>query len=669
MTKAFNNFRKIEELDNVIDKQKAWLEDYHNITYSKAMNKKHFVKWATEPLFYDKDKFTSDINCIGRKKNRIIIEFDGDGDKAKEDFELTKEKLQKLGIGYIHSSHNSKKSDYLWVEFERDITTQEAKDFLCWVAPEGSEVDLNFASDNKVYPVLFALHWKYSNVRELPVKFFGGDQIDYDKLNIPKQKTIEKISVGEDGFQYKTYTKSDARERVLSLFHKKMFGEATEILVKIIEGNNHIYTTKVDKASEMYIYKDGIYIPEGESEIRVQLRNIMMDNYSEWLANQVLSKIRADTGIEFEEFFKEGEPYEIPVQNGILNIMEIELTPFTPEKIFFSKVPVEFIEGETCEKIDQFLSDVLASPEDIDVFYELAGFGLVKDYFMEKSFMFVGNGRNGKSKSIDLLKRLVGSFNCSSVPLSSLTSDSPFVQRLWKRFFNLAGDLSSKDLKETGMFKQLTGRDPISANRKYKSIVEFVNYAKLVFACNELPRVYDYSDGFWDRWILLEFPYKFVTQETYDNAKPVDKINWKIQNTNIIEEITSGDQLSGFLNMAIIGLHRLLKSKRFSYTVGTSEVKNKWIRMSDSFMAFCMDNLEVSYEEYVTKANLRRKYFEYCKKHHVSGVGDKSIKITLQEMFGVMEEYKRISPTNVNQDYCWTGIKFKNKGMKGMRGF
>ena len=449
----------------------------------------------------------------------------------------------------------------------------------------------------------------------------------------------------------------EVKMEVLSLLHRKIWGEATELIVRRIMNNNHIYTTKIDKTQEILFYKDGIYCPNGESHIKEQIRKIMEEDYSEWLANQVMAKIRTDTMVNPEELFQETNFNQIPVENGILDLDTFELLPFNPSKIFLSKLPTKFDIEATCPLIDQFLTDVLSSPEDKLVFYELAGFGLYKEYFMEKAFMLVGNGRNGKTKSIELLKRLVGSSNCASVPLSAMDSNSPFISTLWKRYFNLAGDISSKDLKETGMFKQLTGRDLISANRKYLNVIEFMNYAKLVFACNELPRVYDYSDGFWDRWVLLEFPYKFVEQEVFDSGKEEEKKLWKIKDPNIIEKISTPQEMSGLLNYALAGLHRLKNNKRFSYTIGTSEVKNKWIRKADSFMAFCMDCVEEDYDSKLTKKEVRRRYKEYCNKHKVGGVSDKSIKATLQELFGVMEEYSNIF--GEHQEWVWTGIKWK----------
>jgi P4 family phage/plasmid primase-like protien len=454
-------------------------------------------------------------------------------------------------------------------------------------------------------------------------------------------------------------TEISIKEQVLSLIHRKLIGEATEMLVKEIENNNFIFTTKRDKAEEVYIYKDGIYCENGESNIKEQLRNLMEEDYSEWLAGQVMAKIKTDTYIEADSLFKETNIYEIPVANGILDLKTIELKPFTPTKIFLSKLPTAFNIEATCPLIDKFLTDVLASPEDKEVFYELAGFALIKDYFMERAFMFIGNGRNGKSKSIELLKRLVGVENCASVPLSAMEANSPFISGLWKKYLNLAGDISSKDLKETAMFKQLTGRDEVSANRKYLNVIKFYNYAKLVFACNELPRVYDYSDGFWERWVLLEYPYKFVDQCVYDSAKEEERKMWKIKDPQIIDKITTPEEMSGLLNRALIGLKNLLENKKFSYTIGTADVKNRWIRKADSFMAYCMDSLEEDYDSKITKKELRKKYKEYCSKHKVGGVSDKAIKATLQEMFGCSEDYCSI---NGIMEYVWTGIKFKGFG-------
>jgi len=46
---------------------------------------------------------------------------------------------------------------------------------------------------------------------------------------------------------------------------------------------------------------------------------------------------------------------------------------------------------------------------------------------------------------------------------------------------NVAGELNSGDLKDTSMFKALTGRSIVTGQRKFLPPVNFVNYAKMVF--------------------------------------------------------------------------------------------------------------------------------------------------------------------------------------------
>jgi len=463
-----------------------------------------------------------------------------------------------------------------------------------------------------------------------------------------EKKLLEKITpieVVED--------EDNIRQAILRLFGKQSFGKASEVMVDYIESKHSIYTTREDKASEIWIYEDGVYIPNGRSIIKEIIRIIMQEYSSSMFQNQVINKIENDTYINSEDFFNNNYVYEIPVQNGILNVLTKELVKFTPKKIFFNKLPVTYVPESKCPMIDKFLTDVLASPDDKKVFYEIAGFGLIKEYIFEKSIMMVGDGRNGKGKSLELLKRLVGAKNCCSLNLSSLKPDSFALSELFGRLFNLAGDLSSTDLKDTGVFKSLTGRDIISASRKFLKNIYFTNYAKMVFACNELPKVYDSSMGFWERWILLEFPYRFVEKEVYKEAE--DKSLLKIRDENIIDKITTEEELSGFLNEALVGLERILKNRRFSYSKGTEEIKNTWIRKSDSFKAFCLDNIEEEVESKIMKKEIRRAYSKYCKKHKLRGVSDKSIKITLEEQYGVSEGYVNMFG---NQEHCWEGIKW-----------
>ena len=452
------------------------------------------------------------------------------------------------------------------------------------------------------------------------------------------------------------------KSNVLTALALKKRSEATEMLVEYIEKTNYIYTTKNDLKTEMWIYNNGIYKPNGKSCVTEICRGILEETFTTHFVNEVIAKIEADTYIEGENFFQNKYIDEIPVLNGILNIRTKQLSSFNPEKIFFNKIQAKYNPEAKCPAITKHFSDVLKNENDVKIMFELFGFLLYKDYFIEKAVMFVGDGRNGKGKTIDLMKRFLGIDNCCSVPLTSLSDGGFRVWDLFGKMANLAGDLSSNALKDTSTLKQTTGRDLIGADRKNLSTVNFVNYAKHIFACNELPKVYDFSRGFWERWILFEFPYTFVKQEIYLTLSENEKKQFKLMDPFIVERLIKEEELSGLLNEAIVGIHRILKQKDFSYSVGVEEVKKFWVRKSDSFTAFAMDHLEESFDKTTSKAILRKSFYRYCKDFKLKGASDKNIKVVLEEMFGVTDKQE------TSGERVWEGIKLKDKSKYNFSG-
>lgn len=466
-------------------------------------------------------------------------------------------------------------------------------------------------------------------------------------VGCPLNKTSEKKEAIEKNPNYDSLQKE-----IFTALAIKDRDTATELLVKEIEKNNFIYTTKDDIKSEMWVYNEGVYTPQGKSFVREFTRKILSEAYTTQLSNAVICKIEADTFIEHDKFFNTNYVYEVPLINGILNIATRELTKHTPERIFFNKLPITYDPDADCPVILEHLSKVLSGDNDVKVLLEIFGYSLLKEYKIEKAMMFVGFGRNGKSKTVELMKRFIGPENCSSLPLRSINEGSFSLCELFGKMANLAADLSKTDLKETGMIKSLIGRDTVQAPRKYLRDLNFVNYAKMVFAANELPKIYDITDGFWAKWVLIEFPYKFVTKEVFDKATEKEREMWKIMDPDIIEKLSCPEELSGLLNYALDGLDRLLENKDFSYSKSTKEVKDMWIRKSDSFTAFCYDHLVEDIESTISKKLLRRIYHKYRKKHKLASCSDKAIKITLESTFGVSESQ------DFRFDRIWEGIKF-----------
>jgi len=496
----------------------------------------------------------------------------------------------------------------------------------------------------------------------------GYMRVSIDNSDYFVENENEKIRKNKEEQEIEVCTEDSLKLQVLSLFAQRERSEATEALVQHILKHKKIYTTRNDDKEEVWIYNAGIYVPHGKTYVKELVREVLGEAYTIYIFNEVMQKIETVTFIEPEIFFSINNIWEIPVQNGILNLKTRELTKFTPDKVFFSKLGMAYDTDATCPAIDQHFLDVLPTEEDVVVMEEVFGTLLLKDYRVERAIIMLGYGRNGKGKTITLMKNFCGQGSWSAVALKNMREDNFRICDMFGKLVNLSGDLSNTSLQDTGCLKMLIGRDPINADRKHRNTINFVNYAKIVFAANELPRVYDTTDGFWDKWTPFVFPYKFITQEEYDSLTLEEQKNKKIIDPDHINKISTPSELSGLLNKALDGLDRTLKNDNFSHNPSGNEIKSWWIRKSDSFAAFCTDCLVSDYDESIIKKDLQSKFSKYCKGLRLNGVGPKSMKITMENEFGSIEDRKYVDGMttgtgqskfiNREQVSIWTGVKF-----------
>lgn len=435
--------------------------------------------------------------------------------------------------------------------------------------------------------------------------------------------------------------------------------EATEYVVQKLADKFNFYSIRSDEKKELWIYSEGIYVNNGGSYVEEYCREVLGEVYTTHFANQVADKISADNKVESDWFFNQNIKNEIAVQNGILNIDTRELLPFDSKKIFFNKLPVKYDETKKIDKILQFFRDVTKSERDIPIIQELFGSLLYKEYKFERCFMIVGDGRNGKGKFGVIIKHFLGAENIANLQPSVLENvDSFSTHQLHRKLVNLSLDIARTSMRNTSMLRSLSGRDIVTCPRKFRESISFVNYAKFIFGCNELPLTYDNKDAFWERWVLLEFPYTFVPEERYNELE--NKTLFKIRDPDIINKILSEDELSGLLNWALDGYKRLNEQGDFSYYYDPSEVMSMWLRKSDSFAAFFMDKLEYNYGSKILKDTLRKEYVEYAKKNKLKVMTDKAI-ARYMEQEGITSERYRQSDNEYFNEYFWDNVRVKEK--------
>ena len=402
------------------------------------------------------------------------------------------------------------------------------------------------------------------------------------------------------------------------------------------------------ETGDVYIKNSSMYKPKGKSIIKEKTETILPYDITGGgrKKSDVIDSIKDSTYIDAENFHE--DPRYINLENGVYDIEENEFIDEDRGFIFRHEIPVKYDAEADCPKIKEFLRDVVRE-EDLPVVQELIGFSLYRDYFIQKAFMLLGGGSNGKSTFLNLLEQFLGAKNVANPSIHDLLQTRFSKIDLYTKLANINGDLDPDSLRHTGTFKRLTGGDTIRGEKKgVQDCIYFKNYAKLIYAANELPNTKDDTDAFFRRWIILEFPYKFTPYEN-DGNKDIEK--------GLLDKLTTEEELSGLFNWAVKGLNRLLENKEFTKTPGTQDIKKRWLMKSDSLNAFVQFYTEPDNEIIISKDEFMKVYMRFCDEVQLPAKSKMKVGRELGELAPVRTVRRRIDGVKKN---CWQGIRFKD---------
>jgi P4 family phage/plasmid primase-like protien len=430
---------------------------------------------------------------------------------------------------------------------------------------------------------------------------------------------------------------------------------------------------KIKDSEELYVFSDGYYQPKGQQTIREEAEKRLNQEYRDRRVREVISIIESRNYISRRDF--RPPKRKINLENGVYDLQKEELIDHSPDYFFTYKINTRYDPTQDCPRINQFLEEIVETEQEVKTLREIAGYMLLPDYPIPKAFMLLGKGNNGKSRYLDLLRNLIGDQNVVEKGLQDL--DGRFgTHELHGKIGCIDDDLSSTKISEeaAGTMKKLTGGSRIGAEVKYGGHYNFYNYAKLVFSANELPRTSDDTDGFYRRWILVEFPYKFM--ETPDASDPMQKQGKPKK--QLMEEITKKDELEGFLWWAIEALKDVLNNDEFTYAPTTQEAREKWREYSVPLVKFIQTYVKqgttrsqaereadendsvTSYSyDYVRKDFLETLIGDYCEARSHSRPSKKAITKELEKEFYVGTKSRTRKEPDQEQVPVYSGIELE----------
>jgi putative DNA primase/helicase len=360
---------------------------------------------------------------------------------------------------------------------------------------------------------------------------------------------------------------------------------------------NYVFKTMAD-TEDVYYWWDSHYKHNGEVFIKGNVEDMLSDRATTHIKNEVIGHIQGRTYISRSQF--NSNPTLLPLENGVLNLETGEFFNPDPKFLFTYCLPVKYDPDAKCPKFTQIVNEILeGDKETIKVIQEEFGYCLYQDMPARKSFWWYGSGANGKTTLANILVGILGQENVSSVDLHTLEEHRFAVGELYGKLANIIGEPNPKRMAKSNMFKAVTGRDPITADVKFKKAIQFKNVAKMFTYANEYPDVRDQTEAFWDRVIVTGFPHRFVDD---NDDKDIAE--------SIIDDTT---EMSGVLNWALDGLKRLQDNKwEFSTSKTAEEEKQAFMNRSNPVNAFIMSRCEFDERGFESTTDLYDAYIHYC---------------------------------------------------------
>lgn len=241
-------------------------------------------------------------------------------------------------------------------------------------------------------------------------------------------------------------------------------------------------------------------------------------------------------------------------------------------------IPYDVGQNEDTPTISKIFDSWVGS-ENTQTLYQVLAYCCLADYPLQRIFLLHGSGSNGKSCFLDLMLKFLGNQNCASLDLEDLLKDNHATYDLYKKLVCLMGETDFVEMKRTNLLKKLSGNDLIRYRPLHKKAFHDKNYAKILIATNSIPITQDKTDGYYRRWLIIDFPNKFT--EKFDILSTIPETEYN----NLAKRILSI-------------LYNLLQSREFHNEGTIEDRKRRYEEKSNPLRTFideCCD-VNVNYD-------------------------------------------------------------------------
>jgi putative DNA primase/helicase len=290
----------------------------------------------------------------------------------------------------------------------------------------------------------------------------------------------------------------------------------------------------------------------------------------------------------------------IAFKNGIYDIAEDRLMPFSSNMVVTNKIPWNYNPSAYCELADNTLDKLACDDESIrSLLEECIGYCFYRRNELGKAFILTGDKNNGKSTFLDCVKAVMGDDNISALDLKEL-GDRFSTSMMFGKLANVGDDIGDDFLQgsQVAVFKKIVTGNRIKAERKGQDPFEFNPYVKLLFSANNIPRMKDKTGAVLRRLVIIPFNARFSkTDKDYDPF-----IKYKL-----IQE----DSMEYLISLGIEGLKRVITNNGFTQSRKVQKELEEYEQANNPIISFIRE-YGVDAITYEPTNEVYQKYQSYC---------------------------------------------------------
>jgi len=249
----------------------------------------------------------------------------------------------------------------------------------------------------------------------------------------------------------------------------------------------------------------------------VYIESFAQKNFFPMAKNNMVSeflKLILRTNVTPISFFNNRSQRKINFKNGYYNIETQSLEAPSKEIGFRYVVPFDYDPHATSPQFDAFMGRVTSNDKDLEkLLLEYCGYAISGDApWAQKCMILTGDGANGKSTFVNVIRAAFGSENTSSVSATKF-SDGNALSLMDGKLMNVAEETPRKAFNDSDVFKNLVTGGIVAAKKLYKNLYEVRMTTKLMMLCNEIPSSFDSTHGFYRRLLIVPFKATFTDKD------------------------------------------------------------------------------------------------------------------------------------------------------------